>query len=155
MFNSLCVFSTREVYLQVAHMKCLHTWVPYTDTRVPYMRQWPHTLYLYKDIRNKLKLQNITHLPVSNPSIDAIFLFGNKDVKMTHLMWCKNLYYHRRSFIVAVCNIWWVSALQNYPSKALSTTHRRHTSIISVCIHSSTTRMCAALHVTHVYSKWD
>ena len=152
-FNSLHVLSIWVVYSQVVHTKCLHMRVPYTDMWVPYTPQWPHTLYLCKDITKKRSLQNITHLSVSNPSIDAIFLFETKISKFTHLTWCKNLYYHRRSFRVAAYNIWWVSTLWNYPSKALSTICRWHVRNIHVCIHSSSTSMCAALRVTHVYSK--
>ena len=83
--------STQVVYSQVAHAKCLHMQVPYTDTQAAFTRHWSHTLYLYKDITNKGKLQNITHLSVSNPSIDAIFLYGNKEVKIYtfHVMYVR------------------------------------------------------------------
>ena len=60
----LSVLSTCVVYSQVAHVKCLHKRVPYTDMPVPYTLQWPQMVYLYKDITNKQKLQNITHLCV-------------------------------------------------------------------------------------------
>ena len=156
MFNSLCVLNTRVVYLQVAHEKCLHTRVPYISWHASALHTpvTTHTIF-YKDVTNEWKLQNITHLSVSNPSIDAIFHFGNKEWNFTHLMWCKNLYYHRGSFIVTGNNIWWVIALWNYTSKAVSTIHRWHVSSIRICINSSSMHMCAALRVTLVYSKWD
>ena len=73
--------------------------------------------------------------------------------KFTHLMWCKNLYCHRRSFRVAAFNIWWVSTLWNYPSKALSTICRQHASSIRVrtyvCIHLRSIRVCVQPFVYH------
>ena len=109
--NSLCVLSTQMVYSQLAHAKCLHMWVSYTDMWVPYTWQWPHMLYLYQDIYNK-QAKVITHLSVypTHPYTPSFFL-ETKKWKFTHLMWCTNLYYYRCSFKVAAYNIWWVSIL--------------------------------------------
>ena len=95
------------------------------------------------------------------------FFLETKKWKFTHLTWCKKLYYHRCSFRIATYNIWWISTLWKmvssckttyvYPSKALSTTCRWHTSSICacayVCIHSSSICMCEALCITSRYSK--